>query len=339
MLGRDTKRVAMTARERFQYLMNFEPVDRLPILEWATWWDKTIARWRNEGLPAHLVDAGEIREYFGQDCYRQLWISPRKATLPSAPAHGRGIVTSLAEYEGIKEHLYPEAIDVQRAREYANRQAAGNMVVWVTLEGFFWYPRTLLGIENHLTAFYERPETVHAMNQDLLDFLVRMLDVLCAVCRPDFMTFAEDMSYHNGPMVSKALFDEFMAPYYRQIVPKLHGYGIIPFIDTDGRTEDLVPWFAEVGIDGFLPMERQAGCDIVALRREYPRLRIIGGYDKMIMTNGEDALRREFERILPVMRQGGYIPGVDHQTPPGVSLSEYRTYLKLLTEYCDKAAS
>ena len=36
--------------ERFRALMNLQPVDRVPKWEWAMWWDKTIARWRNEGL-------------------------------------------------------------------------------------------------------------------------------------------------------------------------------------------------------------------------------------------------------------------------------------------------
>jgi hypothetical protein len=35
------------------------------------------------------------------------------------------------------------------------------------------------------------------------------------------------------------------------------------------------------------------------------------------------------------MRQGGYIPAVDHQTPPGVPLEAYRTYVRLLREYTD----
>jgi hypothetical protein len=35
------------------------------------------------------------------------------------------------------------------------------------------------------------------------------------------------------------------------------------------------------------------------------------------------------------MKKGGFIPSVDHQTPPGVSLEEYRVYLRLLWEYMD----
>ena len=50
----------MTNRERFQALMHFQPVDRLPIVEWASWWNETLDRWHGEGLDAHSSgqDAG-----------------------------------------------------------------------------------------------------------------------------------------------------------------------------------------------------------------------------------------------------------------------------------------
>ncbi len=97
-------------------------------------------------------------------------------------------------------------------RPWAERQARGEVVVWVTLEGFFWFPRTLMGIEREIYAFYDQPELIHRINGDLCDFNLRVLDEMCAVCVPTFMTIAEDMSYNHGPMMSKALFDEFLAP-------------------------------------------------------------------------------------------------------------------------------
>lgn len=33
------------------------------------------------------------------------------------------------------------------------------------------------------------------------------------------------------------------------------------------------------------------------------------------------------------MRSGYFIPSCDHQTPPGISLADYRLYLRLLREY------
>ena len=331
----------MKCRERFNRLMRFEPVDRLPVVEWASWWDKTLTRWWGEGLPKELADPGDIREYFGQDTWRQFGAGPRRASLEGAGSYGEGLVSTLADYERIKPHLFPspgEVIGRERLQACAARQAAGEMVVWLTLEGFFWFPRTLFAIEKHLCAFYEQPEAMHAMNAGLLDFNLAALDAFCAVCVPDFITFAEDMSYRNGPMISKELFDTFMAPYYRPLVAEIRSRGIQPFVDTDGNIDALVPWFIEVGIDGFLPIERQAGCDPAALRKRHPGIRMIGGFDKTVMSRGEAAMRHEFDRLLPAMRQGGYVASVDHQTPPDVSLDAYRVFLGLLREYAQEAA-
>ena len=64
---------------------------------------------------------------------------------------------------------------------------------------------------------------------------------------------------------------------------------------------------------------------------------MIGHYDKLVMHRGEAAIRAEFERLLPLIKSGSFIPSVDHQTPPGVSLDEYHVYLRLLNEYAVSA--
>ena len=109
--------------------------------------------------------------------------------------------------------------------------------------------------------------------------------------------------------------------------------GMLTIVDTDGDVTRLVPWLLDNGTEGVLPLERQAGVDGMALRKEFPALRMVGHYDKMVMNRGEDAIRAEFERLVPLMKRGGFIPSVDHQTPPGVSLAEYRIYLRLLADY------
>jgi hypothetical protein len=60
---------------------------------------------------------------------------------------------------------------------------------------------------------------------------------------------------------------------------------------------------------------------------------MIGAFDKTVMHLGEARMRQEFERLLPVMRTGRFLPSVDHQTPPAVSMEDYRLYLSLLREY------
>ena len=155
-------------------------------------------------------------------------------------------------------------------RPWAARQDRGEAVVWITLEGYFWFPRTLMGFTKISLAFYDQPELIHRINQDLTDFNLSILERVAKVCRPTFATIAEDMSYNHGPMISERHFDEFIAPYYRQIVPRLQEMGAVILVDTDGDVTRLVPWLLREGIHGVLPLERQAGVDGMALRRQYP---------------------------------------------------------------------
>ncbi|MFW5857387.1 MAG: uroporphyrinogen decarboxylase family protein [Planctomycetota bacterium] len=323
--------------ERIRAVLDFQPVDRLPCIEWAGWWNLTVDRWRTEGLPAALTDPGEIREHLGLDPVRQLWVAPR---VPPAPSHGAGVVRTEADYEALLPALYPEpAFDPAVLQAWAERHARGELAVWLSLDGFFWYPRKLFGIEQHLYAFYDQPEFMHRMNRDLVAFNRRVLDEFCAVLTPEFMTFGEDMSYNHGPMCSRETFEAFLLPHYQEMTPLLRERGIRVFVDSDGMVEPLIPWFREAGVEGILPLERMAGVDVARIRRDHPDWRMIGGFDKTVMKAGEAAMRAEFERLLPPMRTGGFIPSVDHQTPPDVSLDLYRVYVRLLHEYAERAAA
>lgn len=333
----------MNASERFKNIMEFRPVDRMPVIEWATWWDKTVDRWKGEGLriPPRppLSEWQSLQVEMGLDLNLQEWISFTTPATPAPAYHGAPLVSSVEEYEAIRDTLYPELpFDPERLRMFAEYRAREEAIVWFTLTGPFWGPRTLMGIEPHLYAFYDQPELMHMINRDIAEYNMRVFELACRYVSPDFITFAEDMSYNNGPMISEALFDEFLLPYYERQVPAVKAAGAKVFVDSDGDISMALPWFARAGVEGILPLERQAGVDLLKLRESYPNFLFIGHFDKMVMHRGLGAVRTEFERLLPVMRQGGFIASVDHQTPPGVSLSEYIEYVALLKEYAQKLA-
>lgn len=327
---------AMNHVERFRAVTNFQPVDRLPRWEWAMWWDETIARWHGEGLPRELKfsQVFDIAQWFGLDPYQQFWFSTTDSTIEATQHHVAGIVSNMDDYLRLRPKLFPDhSASIASMRAWAERQRRGEAVVWATLEGFFWFPRTLMGFEKLMYAFSDQPELLHQINRDLLEFNFRLLDQFLPLCVPTFMTIAEDMSYNHGPMISQRTFESFVAPYYRELVPRLQERGIPLFVDTDGDVTRLVPWLEAVGARGVLPLERQARVDGMKLREKFPRFLFIGHYDKMVMNQGDDAMRAEFERLQPLMQTGGFIPSVDHQTPPGVSLEQYRSFLRLLNEY------
>ncbi len=330
----------MNVSKRMELFFNKENLDRLPAIEWAPWWDLTLNRWKEEGLD------------FGNDYIKianALEIDPSipfgiPNELSGYPVFKeRGIISNEEEYEQIRPFLFQKEaifniIDGIKKHGKDHRKNK-NFVSWMTLAGFFWYPRVLFGIEDHLYSFYDYPELYHRICRDMVEYYKFVLDEITKYVQPNFMTFAEDMSYNLGPMLSEECFNEFLKPYYDELIPYIHSKGIKLIVDSDGDVTKMLPWLISCGVDGILPLERQAGVDICKLTENYPDFFFIGGFDKMVMKYGEEAIKQEFERILPAMEKGMYIPSVDHQTPPDVTLENYRIYSKLLKEYCVKAVN
>ncbi|MBO7403669.1 MAG: hypothetical protein J6V24_01795 [Clostridia bacterium] len=330
----------MTNRDRVRAVLRFEmPDDRLPVIEWASWWDKTLCAWQEQGLPKDL-GWREIAPALGLDQHIQYWLPHRGPGCPSPQFNGGPIMEDEDDYEALLPFLYPEhgpdgqLDDMRRLKE---RHDTGDFPIWFSLDGGFWFPRTLFGIEGHLYSFYDYPELYHRILSDLADYQLRQMERIYEILTPEFMTFGEDMSYNNGPMLSEACFAEFLLPYYRKVVPYIREHGTKVIVDTDGDVTKMIPWLKRAGIEGVLPLERQAGVDLPALREAYPDFLFIGAFDKMTMRRSEEAMRGEFERLLPVMKTGGFIPSVDHQTPPDCPLTRYRAYVSMLKEYAEEA--
>ncbi len=332
--------MAMTASERFRKYLEGKPVDRVPVIEWAPWWNLTVERWLSEGLPAETAGYEQLQEYFGLDHCIQTGVSCKTAATPPVPGVGLGIMEDESDYlEKVKPTLFPDPAVILSEEHFAYLEATharGDTLHFFTVEGFFWYPRTLFGIENHLYSFYDEPELYKTMCDEYANWLIKLFHTVFSRFHFDFMSFAEDMSYNNGPMISKALFDEFLAPFYKKVIPVIHSYDIPVYIDSDGDITMAVDWYAEVGADGMFPLERQAGVDVSTYLDKQPQMTFLGHFDKMCMKHGEDAMRAEFERILPSMLRGKVIPSTDHQTPPDVSIENYRIYVRLLHEYAEK---
>jgi len=328
----------MTSKERINAVLNFQKVDRLPVIEWAPYWDKTIERWRGEGLPDHAQTAAQIRDYFELDTMLDIWVRGCGPNCPQPKGHGLPIIKTEADYDAILPHLYSKsAVDPVYLDSLSKAQQEG-AAIWVWFEGFFWFPRTLFGIEDHLYAFYDSPALMRRINDDMIEHLYRTVEQICERVSPQFLAIGEDMSYNHGPMISKELFDEHLAEFYVKASSFIKSKEIKVFVDSDGLVDDPVDWYAGVGCEGFLPLEKQAGVDLLKYREKHPKFLFMGGFDKICMNKGEAAMRAEFERLLPVMKQGGYLLGVDHQTPPEVSMDDYRLYLKLYREYAQEAA-
>jgi len=211
----------------------------------------------------------------------------------------------------------------------------------LVINGFYGFGRGLMGTAAFVPAFYTDPDLVHDMMNTYADFLVQLLEdaVEALKSRIDWVFWWEDFAHGVGPNISPKVFKEFILPNLKKVTGFLNKNGInLIIMDSDGNFEVLMPLLWEGGIRGTWPLEVNAGMDAVELRKKYGKTwRFLGNIDKMELTKGKEAIKREVDRKVPFLKKdGGYIPGLDHTIPPNISLKDftfYANHLKALLNY------
>ena len=282
-----------------------------------------------------LEDTPEYTLKLDEDGWQRKYYKTRDLVQEIKP-----VITEEEDWPLLKERIESELehyCSDEKLREiygkYTDGNRRGEFSIRFRASGFFWTARELLGVEEHLIAFYEIPELLHEINDFILEKYLEYFDKIFSLIQPEVILFEEDLSGVNGPMISPEMFDEFIGSYYKKLIPFLKGKGVKNvFVDTDGDFRQLIPNMLAAGVDGFLPVDVNAGMDIVEVRKQFPGVKLIGGFNKLAIADGKEAVDKEFERLMPVIRQGGYIPGADHQVAPSTSLENYRYYLECLKE-------
>ena len=269
-------------------------------------------------------------------------ICAKKAS-DSLPQFLSGPVSDRKSWEQIKEERFNTDNIMMRfpdrweklAPTYRNR----DYPLGLQLDGFFSLPRELFLVEHQLMAYYTQPDLMHDIGRQIFKVWMAVLEEVLSRTDLDFVYFWEDMSFKNGPLVSPQLFEEFITPYYKQMTQFLDTKGIkIRCVDTDGDCWLLLPGFVKAGITGLYPFECNAGMDVVAVRKAYPQLQIMGGLDKTKVAKGKTAIDAELDAKLPAMlAQGGYIPHIDHLVPPDVSWDDFLYYRQRVGEYVERS--
>lgn len=198
--------------------------------------------------------------------------------------------------------------------------------------GFFGSLRNMLGVQNLCMAFYDQPRLIERMMEERADRIIEITAEVLKHTQFDTFWFWEDMAYKAGPLVGPELFGRFAMRHYRRVCEWLRSQGIRHIgLDSDGNIEALIPLWLEAGITHLWPFEVQSGMDVVKVRRQYGKqLGMVGGLDKRVLVQGGETMRREVDRVMPVVEDGGYIPELDHSVPPDVSWANFREYIDYL---------
>jgi uroporphyrinogen decarboxylase len=192
--------------------------------------------------------------------------------------------------------------------------------------------RNWMGVEGISLAVYDDRPFVERATEEIADCLVVILDKALDGVECDFADIWEDMAYRTSSLIDPDLYREIFIPHYRRIIDRVHRAGIdVCLLDSDGNVDELIPCWLDIGINLVFPMEVAAGMDVVALRKKYGKeLLMAGGMDKRVLASDKASIKGMVDEKASLMREGGYIPGCDHEIPPDIPWENYLYYRELL---------
>ncbi|MCC7261679.1 MAG: hypothetical protein IT369_04060 [Candidatus Latescibacteria bacterium] len=359
----------MNSRERFHATMRYQAVDRPWRWEMGPY-GATVDRWLKEGLRSRAdvahVGRYDRLEHVGVN----FWLDPNfeitmieetaehtvyqdydgvikekkneagaGSSYPAMPRYVSFPVRDRTSWRQFKkdrldpdaptrfDYFFAEKCGEWRTRTYPLRSA------YVTLFGLL---RNWIGVENIALMLYDAPAFIEECAADMAEYQGRILERMLQGVQPDWIEFWEDMAYKTGSLISPEIYQRIFVPHYLRLIELIRKYApedqTVLVLDSDGNLDELIPIWLDMGIDAILPMEVAAGMDVSRLRTRFGRsLRMFGGMDKRVLATGS---KRDIEamvsRVGDVVREGGYVPGCDHNIPEDVPFENYRYYRQLI---------
>ena len=240
--------------------------------------------------------------------------------------------TRFAELEAF-DWPTPDSLDRSGLKEQCQRYEQHAL-----LYGFadIWQrPALVRGWEDMFLDMAERPEWVHFLCRTFTDFYLEDYTRAAEMTngRIELYLVISDLGSQHGPLISMGMFREFVAPYLREMVERIHSLGGRAMFHSCGMVRPFIADLIDLGVDVLDPIQ-PVGPDMQpeGLKRDFGnRLTFHGGMDmqKLLPCATSAQVEAEARRYCEVAGAGGgYILGPAHlfqpDVPPENILAVYR---------------
>jgi len=339
----------LDSRERVRRVLAGQRPDRIPVYD--SYWETTLERWRQEGLPAdvspHEALDCDIVMLGGDDTlrlpervlekdaqYRLYW--DHNGAL-RRDLHGPlgwtsqwldYTIKTRADWDRLRHHAvyHPDRIAPGALEAYQQARAQGRAVFY-SGHACFHPTWEKIGMEPELALMLDDPAFIHDLMATHVQLMCAIYDGLVALGMTfDGALIADDLGYVRAPLISPRLYREIVLPHHRDFVAHLAADGVPAILHSDGNVAPLIPSFIEAGFAGLHPLECKAGLDLRDLAPLYgDRLIFFGNIDVRALSGTRAELDAELDAKLEAARHlRGYLFHSDHSVPHTVSLENYR---------------
>ena len=340
----------LTPRERVLTALRHEQPDQTPCDFWAEppAWNRLLAHAGHsdkdrllESLGVdlrHLEPVAPPERDLGQGLRENLW-GERFVYQPTPWGPMRedvkGALAQAKAFSDLEAFPWPtpDCFDYSNLRNEAVRYEQYGLVY-----GFadVWQrPALVRGWEEFFLDLVQQPQWVHFLCRKFTDFYLEDYTRAAEVTRGriDLFLLISDLGSQRGALISKPMFHEFVAPYLKEMIERIHQLGARVLFHSCGAIATLIPELIGLGVDVLDPIQPvNPAMQPENLKAQFgSRLSFHGGIDmQRLLPSGTPAqVEAEARRYCTTLGTGGgYILGPAHlfqpDVPPDNVLALYR---------------
>jgi len=254
--------------------------------------------------------------------------------------HPLATMTTVAQIEG---YDWPTAAEVsfESLRAARSRHPDKAIIAHITHGGYFKATH-MRGMEQFMLDLAGQPKLAAAVIEHVSYYMTAALQRLCREAGDTFDIFymADDFCAAEGPMISPAMFRDYVQPYLTRLAQIAHAHGKAFLLHVCGAVRPFIPALIAAGVDLLEPIQTSAvGMEVEGLKRDFGAdLAFYGSIDLIrVLSRGTAAeVRNEVLKNFRVLGAGGgFIVGPGHTyIQPDVPLENILTMYETAFNEC-----
>ena len=330
---------AMSPRQRVLAALQHEAPDRTPRDFWAepATMNRLFAHLGHRDKDRLLDDLGvDVRHLsapepperaLGDGLYQNFWGERylyRETPWGPMREDAKGALAEASQLADLEAFPWPTPDCLDRSQLAAQCTRYRDHALLYGFADIWQRPALVRGWEEMFLDMAERPEWVHFLCRKFTDFYLedytRAAELTAG--RIDLYLVISDLGTQRGPLISMAMFREFVAPYLKEMTCLIHQIGGRALFHSCGAIWPFIPDLIECGVDVLDPI--QPTCPEMSpenLHRQFgDRLSFHGGIDMqhLLPSATPEQVAAEVRRYCDVFADGGYILGPAHLFQPDV---------------------
>jgi uroporphyrinogen decarboxylase len=276
-----------------------------------------------EGTTARVL---ERQEPLGNGYFRNSWGVILKQNPFGLAFPMEGPIKSAADLRNYKAPKVDPDIHLMMLGMAKTRLGANHAIVFATHDCFGPSWRLRGGLERLLMDYMENPQLARDLARLTVDYHKELVDAAIDA-GADAIALEDDLAFNANTLMSPAQFDEFIAPYQKEIVDLTHKKGAKVIKHSDGNIWPILDRLIEIGFNGIHPLQPQAGMYLKKVK-DYcgDKVCLLGNIDCIdLLPAGTEAEVEEAVKkaIEDAAAGGGYIMTSSNTIHPGCKPENY----------------